>query len=177
MTTIVTRLYAKSEQAEAAAAALHARGFAKQAVGVVSGGKADAAFAAIRAQGVYATGAKAYAERVAGGAALVVCRAPLGKSFIARDVMEDFGPIAADVAHTEVYMPAPEPISKWSRTKALPVLFNGPTLVLSDGIFPPAVIRNHRPFNSVLTSYSPKAGLSSGTFSEKMGLPLLAGRR
>jgi hypothetical protein len=174
MTTIVTRVFAKGEQADGAMAALRKAGFSKQAVGAVRSGSTDGAtLDAIRALGVYEAGAKAYAAQVKGGATLVVVHAPFAKSYLAMEVMDDFDPIASDAKHTAVYVPAREPRRIMAETKALPTLLNSNTLVLSDGIFPPAVIRNAQPFDSIIRNTQPKAKLSSGTFSEKLGLPLL----
>jgi hypothetical protein len=172
MTTIVTRLFADAEKANAAAAALRKGGFSKQSVSVISGHPADAARAAISAAGVYAAGAAVYAAEVAAGKALVVCHAPFAKSLFAQEIMDEFDPVAANVKHTAVYVPAPNPPSKWAKSPALPTLLNTDYLVLSDGLFPPAVIRSG-PSNSILSKYRPKAGLVSGTISEKLGLPQL----
>jgi hypothetical protein len=174
MTTIVTRLYATAEKADAAAASLRKAGFTSLPLGVVKpGGKGDAGLAAIRALGVYEAAAKTYADRVKGGDSLVVVHAPFGKSYRAMEFMDAHEPINANVRYTEVYVPAKDPPNWTEKQRYLPILSNSDTLVLSDGLMPPAVIRNHRPMNSVISNNKPKARLISGTFSDKFGIPLL----
>jgi hypothetical protein len=175
MTTIVTRLYASAERAGLAAQALRKAGFDKKHVGTVTSDAADV-LAAIRGEGTPGSAAAVYAERVKAGAALVVVRAPFAQSVRAQNILEDFDPIPAAVARTETYIGSAPPKPRTS-ARHLPILLSSDVMVLSDGIFPPAVIRNHRPMNSVMTGHSPKAGLSSGTFSEKFGMPLLIRKR
>jgi hypothetical protein len=175
MTTIVTRLYADAEKANAAAAALHKAGATKDSVGVVAGsGKNFDATGAIRALGVHEAAGATYAEHVKKGAALVVCHAPWKKSYKVAEVMDACGPIEAAVRHNAVHVPSREPVRKWAE-KAPPVnLLSGDTLVLSDGLFPRAVLRNHRPSRSVMSGNSGKANLITGTlFSAKIGMPML----
>jgi hypothetical protein len=173
MTTIVTRLYADSAKAEAAAAALRKSGFSADRVGLVTGG--GDALAAIRALGVYEAGAQVYAAHVKDGAALVVAHAPFAKSYKAREILDSHGPMPANVKYSEVYVPAKDPPPRSKRRYSSPPRLDSNNLALSDGIFPPAIIRNHRPFASIIENYRSRTRLINGTITGGI-IPLLSGR-
>jgi hypothetical protein len=176
MTTIVSRLYANAEKANAVRDALHKAGARKGTVSVVTGGKGVDVAKAMSAAGVGGPANEGYAAHVAKGAALVVCQAPWKRSYAAADVMDAHDPLPSPVKNDAVYVPAQEPASVY-RDRTPPVnLLTGLT-VFSDGLFPRAVIRNHRPNNSILSGYRPKAGLVSGTISERLGIALLSRKR
>jgi hypothetical protein len=178
MTTIVTRLYSTAAEADAVVAALKKAGFSKFPVGAVKAATKGDPMPAMRALGVYEGAAKAYAGSLKGDAAMVIAHAPFAKSFNVAAIMDAHHPLPSPAKYDAVYVPAKEPPSRWSKRSAPAVIFSSPSasLALSDGMFPPAVIRNHRPLNSVITNHRPKAGLVNGTFSEKIGLPLLSRR-
>jgi hypothetical protein len=86
MTTIITRLYADKATADAVAGALAGNGFPASIYDVIPAG-ADAA-ARIRAAGVRKAFVDAVAEKLTGGRALVVVRAPFSPIGAARLAME-----------------------------------------------------------------------------------------
>jgi hypothetical protein len=176
MTTIVTRLYSTAAEADAVVAALKKAGFTKFPVGAVKAATKGDPMPAMRALGVYEGAAKAYAGSLKADAAMVVAHAPFGKSFDVAAIMDAHHPLPSPAKYDAVYVPAKEPPSRWAKRSAPAVVFSSTALALSDGVFPPAVIRNHRPLNSVITNHRPRAGLISGTFSDKIGFPLLTRR-
>jgi hypothetical protein len=176
MTTIVSRLYANAEKANAVKDALHKAGARKGTVGVVTGGKGVDVAGAIKALGLPGSSIDGYAAHVAKGAALTVCHAPWKKSMAAAEIMDAHDPLPAPVKNEAIFIPSAEQPSKWRNFKPPVNLVTG-MLLFSDGLFPPAVIRNHRPNHSIKSNHSPRAGLVSGTMSERIGMPLLKSKR
>ena len=94
MTTVITRLFADEPAARQAVRKLRLEGFPADAVSLVSGADAAAELEAAKADD---SAVKAYAPRIANGAAAVVVRAtykPLGAAKIARTVLDGEGPEA-----------------------------------------------------------------------------------
>jgi hypothetical protein len=172
MTTIVSRLYANAEKANAVKDALHKAGARKGTVGVVASGKGVDIAGAIKALGLPMSSIDGYAAHVAKGAAMVVCHAPWKKSTAAAEIMDAHDPLPSPVKNEAIFVPSMEQPSKW-RNRTPPVNLLSNFLMFSDGMFPPAVIRNHRPNNSIKSNYVPRANLISGTMSERIGMPLL----
>lgn len=176
MTTIITRLYSTHEQAEEAVKVAAAKKFPKVSMQIVSGtSDVTAAHAHLSALGVYPGAASTYANKVAGGNAVLVMQASFGKAYKAAAAVEDTGAIHADVKHTEVYAgamesPKPEP------TRHLPELLN---VTMLTGEKLPYSGESWFPFHSIfrfplLSSKESRASLlTSKLFSKMFGMPML----
>lgn len=124
MTTIITRLYSSSEQADAAVDTLADKKFSRGAVNIVSGiSDANAAKKQISALGVYPNAAATYADKVAGGNALLVVNVGFGMAYKAKSALADTGAIDGGVKHTEVHASEPESTGQ-GQTRHLPELLN-----------------------------------------------------
>lgn len=174
MTTNITRLYASAEKAAAAVSALKAKKFKDSDIDCVAGG--DGAAAALSAAGVYEAGAQTYAEKLKAGGAVVVVRAPYGNAILAKRVLDAAGPEASPVKYDEVYVEsADKPVC--TKDRYLPELLPDGTLVLSEMLFPRAVIKGDwKMFGGGLSNRVPTGGLSDWSFSRMLGLPLLSSR-
>lgn len=107
MTTIISRLYNDPAAAEAVVSALRAKGYPAHTVDLIAG---SAGAAAIRAAGVGAASAAAYAERIATGKALVVVRAafnPIGAARDAMRIVDSFDPLHVAGAVPDDYVVEP----------------------------------------------------------------------
>jgi len=175
MTTIITRLYATNEQAEEAVKTAAAKKFPKVSMKIVSGANDPAeSTAELKALGVYPGAAAVYADKVAGGHAVLVMQASFGKAYKAAAAVENTGAIHADVKHTEVYagaMTSPTPES----TRHLPELLN---VTMLTGEKLPYSGQTWLPFHSffripLLSKKVARAGLLTNTlFSKMVGMPL-----
>jgi hypothetical protein len=87
MTTIITRLYADSATARAAAHDLMGRGHSDDYISIITGDGGGSVTDRMRALRVGAAAASAYAPHVAKGAALLVVQAPFNPIGAARDAM------------------------------------------------------------------------------------------
>jgi hypothetical protein len=177
MTTIITRLYASSDKAAAAVSALKAKNFRNADVDCVAG---DDAGGALRAAGVYEAAAQTYAEKLKEGGAVVVVRAPYGNTILARRILDAAGPEASPVKHDEVFIGSVDKPS-CSDSRYLPELLPEGTLVMSDMLFPRAVIKGDWTLTGsfgLLSNREPKVSLSDNAtpFSSALGLPLLSKR-
>ena len=192
MTTIITRMYETVAKANAAAAELADAGFRSAHYQVVSIPTAkkkseragnQAALAALKEAGVIPRAAAVYAEHITSGNALVVVKAPLGASYLAKSILDGLSPINVDV-RDEVHVEAQDRPVFRSRSSSSTLLPRD-AMILSGSLLP-AVIRNSTPFSSLfgLPTLSrrgePRARLVSGSttpFSSMLGLPLLAKKR
>ena len=174
MTTNITRLYASAEKAAAAVSALKAKKFKDSDIDCIAGG--DGAAAALSAAGVYDAGAKAYAEKLKGGGAVVVVRAPYGNALLAKRLLDEAGPEASPAKYDEIYVGSVDkPVC--TQNRYLPELLPDGTLVLSDMLFPRPVIKGDwRMFGGDLSTRQPKVNLTDWTFSGMLGLPMLSKR-
>jgi hypothetical protein len=179
MTTIISRLFATDEAAAEAVAALRRKGFTKSAVEVHAGGVTslpESIVTSLKANGVPESTARHIARAAQGGAALVVARAGFGQAAKAKAILDDLEPLSMGDITTDVYVQAHYP-TPTSPARYLPVLPSKSWLIFSEGIFPPALIRNDRPSSAILLNHKPKASLLTSTpypFSMTAGLPLLS---
>lgn len=174
MTTIITRLYASTEKGAAAVSALKAKKFKDSDFDCITGG--EGAAAALAAAGVYEAGAQTYAEKLKGGGAVVVVRAAFGNAVLAKRILDASGPEASPVKYDEVYAGSQDRPNQ-TKERYLPELLPDGTLVLSDMLFPRAVIKGDwHMFGGSLSSRVPTGGLSDWSFSRMLGLPLLSSR-
>lgn len=145
MTTIITRLYEDEEAAEGAAGALRADGFGEDTFEVVSGKKRSAKGKEVPDRigaAISDTGsAAALTEKVQGGNALLVVRAPFGTALTAKRVLATTPSIDAGVAQTERYDGGPSTGGS---------VMSGGELYMSWDGFPP-LSSGRTPFSSYLT--------------------------
>jgi hypothetical protein len=134
MTTLVTRLYADRSRAEAAARSLQALGYGKRLVTIVpGGGDGAAAKAALKAAGVAGSSVGPYAEKLVGGASLVVAKAPTGSYFEVRDTLDEAGPLPSPVKTADAHVYSRES-SATPKKRHTPVLLgDGNRSILSQG--------------------------------------------
>ena len=166
MTTVVSRLYASAETADAVVADLKKSGVPSRTVDRIAGGDDTAATAdAIAAARVGAGAAKTYAGQMTGGQVLVVARVPLVPLGAARKVQEKMdahGPVDAGVPEKEANLYIAEKPHKVSPgvTKVLkdhPRFFSSDYVpgnnryggLMSDAFHIPLLIRRRRPGRSV----------------------------
>jgi hypothetical protein len=154
-TTIITRLYADTKAANAVRNRLLGAKFRTADVEVVSaneGEKAAALAARLKKAWVHESAAKAYAEKIAGGAAALVVQAnyrPLEARRIAREIIAGSTPIDSGAAPEEhdVKMPLEDP-----------------------SLFP-SVLKDHRLFFRI--DGDPGTGREPQSFSKLFGLRTL----
>lgn len=176
MTTIITRLYATPDRASAVVDALKADGFMDRDISMFSAGTSAST---IQRAGVYAKAAQTYADHVAKGAALVVCRAPTGSAYPALAVVDQFPAIDAGVKYTEVLasamiQPAVDPWRPYATLITGATFFGWIKHTISDWS-----ISNVIGFPPVLKNYQPRAALltvADHPFSWMTSMPLLTRR-
>ncbi len=180
MSTTVTRLYERHEQALAAAGELASTGFAEDAIRVITAGSASAGEIAstLEDAGFSSGGAADLAARIAGGAALVVLRAPFGTAVEAMELMDRHGPVASSEAvpdrTAEISANARLSLGAW-----IPVLISSKSsTVLLKGDSTTRLLSGRSATKLSSWSLSRKLGLpelSSGrTMSAKFGIPELS---
>jgi len=110
MPTVITRLYPTESAAMRVVSALQEIDLGDRATDVVTAPADELAPAdpadiqrRLRATGVYAKAAEIYAQKIAGGSALLVARAPFGRAVDALAVVDRFDSLDAGVAYREVY--------------------------------------------------------------------------
>lgn len=185
MTTIISRLYATHESANGALDALKATGARPKDYDLIAAGTAGEAdlAKAIRRAGVLPKAAETYAAKIREGAALLVVRAPIGRSVPAIRIMDAAGPIASGVKTEEMLANAAPRDSRTLWEKNLPNLITG-TMVFSGGWLKPLTSRDRLMFQT-MTGLKPlwnrpstaKLVTDRPLFTQRFGLPLLTSRR
>lgn len=160
MTTVVSRLYADADTADAVVADLKKSGLPSRTMDRIEGGSDSAATAEkITAARVGEGAARRYAEQMSGGQVLVVARVPLVPLGAARKVQEKMdahGPVDAGVEESEANLYIAEKPHKVE-------------------VSVPKVLKNHPRFLS--SDYVPGNNRYGGLMSDAFHIPLLIRRR
>lgn len=122
----VTRLYARSEDAEAAVAALDREGFEPAHVRVVRPAEAAEVEESLHRAGISGANAKLYAEHLAKGATLVTVRALFGQGVAATDILDGHSPLPLETEPEQVGIDAGDP-TPFSNFLGWKVLSHDPT--------------------------------------------------
>lgn len=176
MRTPITRIYDTARQAMDAVSALKQRGFAEDAINLVSATDGQASSLeeitkAIMAGWVLKDEAKVYAEGVQRGQSLVSVRAPFGSGVRAGWIMDRFGPAASPIKEYR------EPLPQWDDAAPLSSALNMPVLVnssapLSNTFGMATLSRNAAPLSSLFCMGTKSRNPTP--LSSLLGLPLLA---
>ncbi|MBO6756093.1 MAG: hypothetical protein JJ902_07180 [Roseibium sp.] len=151
MTTIITRLYNDKRKASRVVSALKSEDYLERDIDVVTGkdDPDDTDHSAIRGElrkaGVYPNAATIYAQKVAEGHALLVVRAPFGRSLRAIEITDSFQPIRTEVKHTEVFVGTRDKPRVYN-DKYLPVLLDD---TIMTGRTTPGLIGSGTPLSSL----------------------------
>ena len=165
MTTVVSRLYADRNTADAVADALRAEGHLSENIDVITEG--DDAADRIAAARVSREAAARYADKLGDGKALLVTRVPFipfGAAVNAIETVDRFESVNAGVARQNEYI-REQPSERFFKKKVL----DGSPLMLSTKLQ-----GTNRRF---LTGSPAASGKRIGPISEKLGLPLLSKHR